>query len=617
MCDAVATSYINDVTYSRTLATIALRATSRPLIGTVSMACICDVRQRISQLQRRVFAQSIPLLILCGMSVLAIIVAVLLTGGELTEAAVEETEKVLAEEFPDEVKDLQSNQNVNRKVEYRVVDSVGEPLKGVTFQYGSLVSGRTDESGSITLDHIKGAGASYTLRKDGYLGKTLKKKFEPIDSPVDVTLRKVITIRAKVIDAMTGQALSGFSLIKGVKYNPQLNEKIQWQPLENDIKDKENTFQFSDQLKVEEWVVKYRIECPGYITQQSREWNPEEITGDTVDIEFALDKREGQTREILTPEEGPASQAKLWIKTIASDDKSTPKLVLRNGEAFLNAWTKPVQSVTADNEGVIQVPSGDKKFAGVFVHESGYREISDIELYENERLTLNPWQEVKGRVLIEGKPESQLKIMSAYHVLPGTYLKNWGEGGPIVFYLQQTDVDASGQFVLPRGPRHPGTLVVAGTGLNENDQSERINWVAYYDLEPEPEQELIIGDDEVDVVGKVKFREEQKEALLKSFIEFVSVPRSETPGCRVLARIEADGTFRCPNLKPGRYTGSLRKKTIPGLQNFSSDPFQFSLHDVIEETWSTGRLELTPDSFTGKGPGNPVDLGLIELEKIR
>ncbi|QDU78330.1 Methicillin resistance mecR1 protein [Polystyrenella longa] len=550
---------------------------------------------------------------------------------ELTEnnkQAIKETSETIETETKPVVEDEKSNPQKSKSknvVEYRVQDELGIPIEGVSFRYGPLIAGKTNEKGVMQVERSK--GLRYEVEKKGYHSVHLRKQHELNDSPVAVMLLRARAVVGNVYDAETEKPIEKFRLARGVQTVDNENTKWDWNYRQHFSTSDDPPGFFSDKLTDVHSPVQYLIEADGYLPQRSAILEHDKLETLPHHLEFKLRPKRDLVWKIYTPDGEPADGAEFTLKN--NLDRRHEFVFIENGKPIEDESSHPTLSVVADAQGKFEVPESPGRFLCVITHETGFLQLTDIEFYEQQELRLKPWRNINGKVLVEGKPVSGVKISTNYTYSRRSGLMILGGDIPNVLYRQFTETDENGDYELPAGPYYRCRLEVEKVSESSSEENstqrgiflQRVvpEWSAYYEIESKDRETVIfnIGDDEVDLVGKVSFPENMHVDLDHSIVSLTR-EKSEMsfhPYFRgsFQARLAADGSFRCHNLTPGEYIGAVFVGDI-NEKEFSSPLPILSIR--VKKTL-TGKFTITPDMFNGHGPDKPIDLGEIELTPVK
>ncbi|MAT16485.1 MAG: hypothetical protein CMJ46_14575 [Planctomyces sp.] len=513
------------------------------------------------------------------------------------------------------------------KVEYRVVDSNGKPIEGVVFNYGSLVSGKTNGEGVLVIDQVAGRGMKFALRREGYLGKSMEQSYGPADSPVTIMLREEIDITVKVYDAETNEPLKEFKLSKALQFTPDDARGWNWRILKGAHTDG-NAEQglFIDRISNEVWPTRYLLEADGYIPVRSKIITPGEVDGQTITLEFPMVRKAGQHRYILTPDGEDAARAVLSMREMPDKDNSFSfALHVADGKPSLDGRLGPSTLMRADRYGKLELPLTDRRFTAILTHETGYLELMDFQLFNQQQLKLKPWKSMKVKVLLRDRPVDSLRVTTSNGPI---ILRNSDEDSPSAYglgqhavrYKQETSSDEEGVFDIGFLPDQSLSFQItqeqAGPQTG-NSVRAPLEWACTFNLDRpiEEGQEFVIGDDEIDVIGKLALPENKKVKLEdgKLFVTKQETSRtSPFSGTTTFCRVNKDGTFRIPNLKPGHYYGRL---VVTDQEMYRAEELDIIRSYNFQSVEVEHDFQISPEMFEGKGPKDPIDLGEVKPGK--
>ncbi len=338
-----------------------------------------------------------------------------------------------------------------QRVEFRAVDEQGHPVAGVRFHpeppreggydgdaqvldflgNRDLIKNRSDARGVFVWQNAPSQPLGYQIYSPGVL--TLPAgDYGPVGSPHTLVFRSRIPVHAKVVDAASGEPIKSYQIYEGTHFKLNPPDLWSWELQRPSSHAKPGGF--DDSLKGLERTIRYRIQAEGYRPSVSEVLDAAQLANKPVSIEFRLQKDGGYSVVVRTPDGQPAAGAKVYTVTKRRGDFRDFNVI--GGVAN---QAEATTFTTADVDGEIHISPSSDPFICFISHDSGYAELTDVDLLKSGKISLLPWAKVEGVLTISGKPAAGVAIRfdrrDAFAM---------DSSLPAITYLNRTTTDSAG-----------------------------------------------------------------------------------------------------------------------------------------------------------------------------
>lgn len=488
---------------------------------------------------------------------------------------------------------LQITMHKGHRLEFRAVDTEGNPIEGIRFVprgdfyfdyfmvHGDL-SIITNSDGIAVWENAPPDALSYNSFGSGYL-ELPGVEYGPAGSPHTVVFERTIPVELTVVDAATGQELTEFRLYEGFNFKPNPPESWYWD-IQRPLREASTVGRTLELANLDR-LVQYRLQADGYLPALSPVLDAATIVDRPLQMEIRMQQYTEYSGRVLRPDGAPAAAANVHL--FLGRDGQQARVVFSNG----GPSEAPASQVQCDAEGRFTIDQQADPFNCLILDEAGYLQITDVELFATESVTLYPWSQVQGEAHLSGEPAPGLPLT----LLVEPRVMVHGDGIlPEIDFVDHGTVNASGEYLFPH--------CIAG---------RQALWVQYDDADPEnifPSNrecrsfELAAGEssiqdfgrDTVDIVGRIVVADPSANDWSRTSVALW--PTSDTKRGLIQARPDESGAFRIRNVRPG-----------PGT--------------VYVYLWMQGEpqsegfeVTITSEMFEGKSATVPLDLGEIRIE---
>ena len=349
----------------------------------------------------------------------------------------------------DLLKSLKFTLEPGHSIHLRVVDAYGTPLEGVYiiperykgYHYilkpnpANLQRGmRTDEQGRTSWDSAPPDAVEYAFSKEGFARLS---DFVLVADGKEhvVTLMKPVIVHGTVVDKNTGQPIKKFRVV------PVLD----WLSGGTPFIRREDAFEANDGEF--EWKVSrtdtghyVRVEAHGYVPVMSEMFRVGDAESKTY--RFELERGTDITGVVIGADSKPTEGAKVCLST------PLEHLYLSNGDLSRPEDTYVVKTGA---DGAFSFPPEATSVLIAVLHDEGYAQVTPEQLYVSRRVRLQPWGQVKGRLVHDGKSVKNYQV----RLSP---IRLYNPDSPLLSAQYYTRTDDEGRFVFDRVT--PGSVVI-------------------------------------------------------------------------------------------------------------------------------------------------------------
>lgn len=507
----------------------------------------------------------------------------------------------------------------------RLLDKQGKPVPNAAVMWAawwqfvttehspSLLTGRTDANGEL-LWNCAPTGPASTIRlgispeiQTGRLTGPQYMRFTTRELPggeeiYEITVPRPLTISGSVTNAVTGERITKFTLAAEIAPDSQSSSK-QWSPWDNAAEDSSQT-RFPDgrfRLTMSSCgnpgrPMRVCIAADGYnmFTSPEIPWDAGDTTMNVIlspshSVSGVLLQPDGQTpaaeadiilgntQTRVRMEDGRLELKREHLKTLKNDD---PRAFKPEEVRFFRE---------TGEDGRFLFPKSTEMEYILAAHATGWAHVRLAEHSNGAPITLQPWGEVKGRVMWEGEPVAKIRVQIQMNpLLPD------GKPSPVEAENQCvfiTSTDEAGYFAFRR--------VLSGTGMLGYPQVRFIEPSSFFKAFSHPQKVRVkagkitqadMGTAGQNFFGRLEWTGDAPNPAPWERWQARLCRKSD--GCIYYANFAADGTFRIYDVPAGKYdfmfghlTGKEKKTRV---------------HSVIT---------IPPRFKTGYGP--PHDLGVL------
>jgi protocatechuate 3,4-dioxygenase beta subunit len=375
-----------------------------------------------------------------------------------------------------------------------------------------------------------------------------------------------LVISGNVIDAQTKQPIKQFRVVRGVIWK---EPKTGWD-WANGFVAFDGRYSLRETEAHDAWRV--RIEADGYLPVESRHIQSHE---GKVTVDFKLAKGTGISGSVLTPDGGPAAEAKVVCGAGGS------RIRIKDGdfEDFLQTRARD----QTDGGGQFHLPPENGDFWLAVTHPSGYAEIKCAPK-SRPRIRLTAWARLEGTYRAQGKLRANAHVSIARG---GT-----DQNLPSFLSWHDRTTDANGRFVFERVI--PGMQWFNGPPLDESANEMGCHASVGVDCQPGKTARLDFGASGRPVVGELRWQPDAKH---------------KDPWNRCLISVHPDHPLP-PRDKDAHFDATIRG----GCFSIDAVPSGNYVLEVYAE--SSGHILKQPFTVSAvdeKSPRKPFELGMLTL----
>lgn len=477
----------------------------------------------------------------------------------------------------------------------RVLDPAGKPIANASVSlywsgdgkspdspFGSAVGRalKTDSDGRFEWKDAPRSGVQAHISADGFAAKNNFAIASDLDQEIELT--PPTPIKGTVVDGDTGKPIEVFSLTLAASW--QRDDPLIWQGGMNDEAERTaGSFQTTFSTPAHRYLI--RVQADGYFAEDSE---PFATDGKLHALAYRLTRGEPLRGTICNADGSPARAGFVALVPVHRDGWITYLEYPRDVE---RAEHLRAAGAKIGSNGRFSLPPQRDSVALLVVTDTGSLLVPKSELRGEDRLLVQPWARVVGKVTIDGKPAARIRLQS-YDPDESAPV----EGAPRLVRRYWAETDDAGRFELNR--ILPGKLTLAQ--WVPNGVQGRV-WPivrATFDVAGGQSYDLKIGDSGRAVTGRLVLPTDNVWMIRKAEI----VPRGGKAGWaeRLGVEVLEQGRLRALDLRPGDYT------------------LHVALHEPPPaESCGWGRLlgEFKHDFAIpdGASAGNPpLDLGILE-----
>ena len=281
-------------------------------------------------------------------------------------------------------------------LEGTVLDDKGDPAAKATVYIDTWRGARTlnkrlqtDVDGHFTwseapADEVKADVLTANGEKRGVIMKA--------GDEIKVAINPPTSFKGTVVDAVTGQPVTTFTIALGISFNPDQPLNWDYTNTEREVHRAGNSFDTTFSYNYPGRAV--RVIADGYLPSDSTVFP---MDGKEVEFTFKMEKGQPLAGKLLNADGSPAHDA--YFALVVSGGN----LQIQNGS--LPDWAlRNALSTKSTADGSFSLPSQRDNFLLVVATDAGYVQADRDALQKNSTLTLEPWGRVEGVAMHGTKP---------------------------------------------------------------------------------------------------------------------------------------------------------------------------------------------------------------------
>ncbi len=511
---------------------------------------------------------------------------------------------------------LKLTMNKGTRVEFRTVDADGKPISGIKFHpeaprngpftgdsklnylhvldflsHRYLIGNESDKQGRVIWENAPPDSLGYQIYGNGYMSH-MGEDFGPKGSPHTLVFRPTIPVIGTVTDAETAEPVADFDVFQGIKFKSNSSTiPYSWSPERQKTK---QPGQFQGTIHNLDRVSCFRIQAKGYRPAITKVLDAANLPDEPIKLDVRLKKDAPYIGKILRPDGQPAVGAAVHI--ISAEARKRSFATLSNG-----VFDYPGIHVQTEsgNDGAIQIAAHNEPFICCIVHDAGYAQVTDVDLYSMKSIKLDAWAQIEGRTVINGKPavgatvrirQGDLFRVGIFPSLVSSTSQTTDENGLYRFekcvpgrwlrtitFSDAADSDMRGYRISEHVVLQPGETLTAKPNPASTELFGRI---------------LLPNDDAV-------IDAEQSDVYLIKEVSAESAPETHRRLSH-RAPLQQDGTNRIYGISAGDYRVTVSAK----IKGDESPKSNYSKTVQVKQT-----------AFTDQADTAGIDVGLLEVEE--
>ena len=512
----------------------------------------------------------------------------------------------------------------------RLTDARGGPMRDVNVTLyrlqGQLVtlpwSSKTDSEGRFRLDHAPNGPVTFRFERGGsshYYSTTF-----PTKSELTFAWRASVRLAGKAIDAVTKKPIEQTVRVRGVFSKNGSTSSYS-------SSGQRGSFTMNLGSTAGDYTnFALTIEAPGYEVLTTNTPVSDLVSATNV---YALTKAKMLEGIVVAPDGSPASKTELVVLEPSHSAYMDEPGKFRRSSSYYDV-------MISDSQGRFELTSKTNADFVLAAHPThGFAQIAMADFKKTNRITLQPWGQVKGVLRVGDKVEPEHYVAVHTHYVSDGYARR--SSMPLYLYYKQKP-EADGQFVFDAVPPGERTVQLRYMWGDRDTGPYRLSHDVHVNVEPGKTNDVVIGGDGRMLIGKLQltgasdvnidgrrgtFRLVSLPGPLPSDIPPpLIIPPSSTPQerqrltqahmekiresarNRVLAQqynrrtffvlFDSENNFKVPNVPPGKYS------------------LELSPYDPRAPSTTSRTLGNVNQTVTIPEGTKPFDMGVVEM-KVR
>jgi len=333
--------------------------------------------------------------------------------------------------------------------------------------------------------------------------------------------------------------------------------------------------------------------------------------GEPGALDIRLERDPGLAGRVMTPAGDPAAGAQIALataaRTVRVKDGGISLRSLAADASRRDRWSRPI-SVTADQQGRFKLPAEISPAAVAIAHPAGFVAMSFEDLLDADKVMLEPWGEIDGRVMwgdVPGAGETitigaRTRVGRQFHLILSMY--------------ESVETDEQGRFHVRKVP--PGLAQVSRVMRPPGTEGASLRPIQFVEVTAGKPTPLIFGGKGRPVIGKLSGRDNWNQVRIRL------APNAPRPGFMMNAK---DPTWPAYSQFLASQAGKNYVKSDIAVMGDGSfrisdvppETYQLFVREIREDgkTLNIGYSRFTIETIPGGESDEPFDLETIEVKR--
>jgi thiol-disulfide isomerase/thioredoxin/protocatechuate 3,4-dioxygenase beta subunit len=504
------------------------------------------------------------------------------------------------------------------RLRIRTVDAADRPLGNVMIvpdtwrELRSLADAkiprRSNKNGIYVWNDAPSDVVQFDILARGYMDRRREKLMAQEDEYV-IKMIEPLSVHGTVIDAVTSTPIEQFKVVQGIKWDQRDN--ITWE-LQDAVTGRNGQYEIKTTYPRPGHV--FRFDAVGYKSVVSPIFQSDQ---GNVLHDVSMQPAVALIGEVRLPSGEPVVGAQVILNTAGH------YVAITNGR-FSDA--RDAVFATTDGAGKFELPTPEKEFRLIAVHDDGMIEMASDEFEGNQKLVLKPWASIRGEVKIGVNAAKQTQVQLS-HLSQIPYQQ------PNFRFTGQTITDDDGRYELLRVP--PGEKFQLSRVIVDQETNGRFyTHSVHVETQPGSEHVLNLGGRGRPIIGRVNLPKDLTDYRIGVSRLSPKLPEPPMPddiadgpleqrqqwftqwskteaGIEHMARatqnmmvvVKQDATFRIEDVPAGTYSLNISVVSTKATEDIGQG-----------EQLGSVSLEVDLPEMTGGRSDAPLDIGSLQMK---